>query len=372
MANAIDLATVQDIKNYLYSGQPASSIPSGQDAIIGAYLTAVSSFIAYYLGRTFQEVNTLPAQAWTEIRTGNGAQMMRLRARPIVSVSSVVVNQTSLNVLAAGTLAGAGVVYDKSFVYIRGGFAPAFFPSLLGVEFQYTGGFNTPGMSAVAALPDWIAQTLYPAGFQINHAATGIVYTAVNGGLSGAVAPTFPTALGAIVADGGGVNVGLQSIVESGTIVTAITQAAHNLSPNQQIAISGVNLAGYNGIFTVQTTPTPTSFTYVAASAGLGAGGGGVVTATGLSWQADAPALPLISGASALPQDIRMAAIQMAALVYKQRGRVGDQSLGEGPSRNNYFMGAMSKTTEALLAPHIDYAAAIEGGEIVPSWAAAG
>jgi hypothetical protein len=227
-------------------------------------------------------------------------------------------------------------------------------------------------MSAVAALPDWSAETLYPAGFQINHAATGIVYTAINGGMSGAAPPAFPTALGAMVADGGGVNVGLQSVTENGTIVTAVTQAPHNLAPNQQVTISGVNLAGYNGIFIVQTTPTPTTFTYTAPMAGLGAGGGGVATASGLSWQADAPALPLISGAPGLPQDIRMAAIQMAALVYKQRGRVGDQSFGEGPSRTNFFMGAMSKTCEALLAPHIDYAAAIEGGEIAPSWAAAG
>ena len=369
MPNCADLATLQAVKQYLYSGQPNSSIPSSDDPILAAYLTAVSSWIARYLGRVKGVANLLLAQAWIENRNGNGSSQMRLRARPISSVSGVLVGQASIN-SAQGMLTGAGYVFDPDYVMLRGAWAWNFWAGHLNVQFQYVGGYNTPGMGAVAALPDWSAATLYPTGFQINHVTNGIVYLAVNGGLSGATAPAFPTALGAQVADGTGINVGVQSIAESGTIVTVTTIAPHGLSPNQAITISSVNIAGYNGAFTVQTTPSPTTFTYVAAFAGLGAGGGGVVTSAGLAWQALSQVLPLMPGAPALPQELTLATVQETALVYKERGHIGDKGTGI-PGGVTYMIDGISKGSKMLLAPHVDYAAAIEGGEIVPAYASA-
>jgi len=64
---------------------------------------------------------------------------------------------------------------------------------------------------------------------------------------------------------------------ESGTTVTITTTAAHGLAAGASINIVGVGVAGYNGNFTILTTPTATTFTYTAA-AGLAASGGGTVS----------------------------------------------------------------------------------------------
>jgi uncharacterized repeat protein (TIGR01451 family) len=72
---------------------------------------------------------------------------------------------------------------------------------------------------------------------------------------------------------------------EVGNTVTITTAAAHGYAVGQQVTISGVGVAGYNGTFTITSIPTTTTFTYTAAATGLAASGGGTVTsgATGTS-----------------------------------------------------------------------------------------
>ena len=80
-------------------------------------------------------------------------------------------------------------------------------------------------------------------------------------------------------------NVGLANIAspsnngatESGNTVTIITTNAHGVSTGQTVCITGVNLSGYNGAYTVQSTPTTTSFTYTNPTSGLAASGFGTV-----------------------------------------------------------------------------------------------
>ena len=67
---------------------------------------------------------------------------------------------------------------------------------------------------------------------------------------------------------------------ESGTTVTIRTATATGLKVGESVTINGATVAGYNGTFTVATTPSTTSFTYTAAS-GLGLSGGGTWNLSG-------------------------------------------------------------------------------------------
>jgi hypothetical protein len=70
---------------------------------------------------------------------------------------------------------------------------------------------------------------------------------------------------------------GIATTSETGTTVTVTTSSAHGLSVGQSIKVYGVGVSGYNGTWTVATTPTSTTFTYVDNSSGLGASSGGGV-----------------------------------------------------------------------------------------------
>jgi len=67
----------------------------------------------------------------------------------------------------------------------------------------------------------------------------------------------------------------IASASEAGTTVTLTTVGTHNFSVNNTVVITGVGVAGYNGTFTILSTPTPTTFTYTAGASGLAASSGG-------------------------------------------------------------------------------------------------
>ena len=54
----------------------------------------------------------------------------------------------------------------------------------------------------------------------------------------------------------------ISSATESVNTVTITTTQAHGFTVGESVTITGVTLAGYNGIFTILTTPTTTTFTY--------------------------------------------------------------------------------------------------------------
>jgi sugar lactone lactonase YvrE len=66
---------------------------------------------------------------------------------------------------------------------------------------------------------------------------------------------------------------------ESGSTVTITTTTSSGLVLGEQVTISGVGVAGYNGTFTVTSAPTSTTFTYTASTTGLAPSGGGVAAA---------------------------------------------------------------------------------------------
>ncbi len=64
-------------------------------------------------------------------------------------------------------------------------------------------------------------------------------------------------------------------------VATIQVAAAHHLTANQRVTVSGVANSAFNGTFTVTGTPTPSSFTY-ALSGSTVSSGGGTVTPTNL------------------------------------------------------------------------------------------
>ncbi|HYA95754.1 MAG TPA: hypothetical protein VEC95_05735 [Terriglobales bacterium] len=65
---------------------------------------------------------------------------------------------------------------------------------------------------------------------------------------------------------------------ESGNTVTLTTTNAHGLSVGQSVVVAGVAVAGYNGVYSVLTTPSPTTLTYTDPNSGLAPSGGGYLT----------------------------------------------------------------------------------------------
>src|SRR5262249_60036628 len=69
--------------------------------------------------------------------------------------------------------------------------------------------------------------------------------------------------------------VNISSATESGNTVTVTTHTAHGLSSGQRVVITNAAVAGYNGEYTVVSTPTSTTFTVNNPTSGLGAAGAG-------------------------------------------------------------------------------------------------
>jgi autotransporter-associated beta strand protein len=71
---------------------------------------------------------------------------------------------------------------------------------------------------------------------------------------------------------------GIATATETGTTVTITTTADHGFIPGQVVQITGVGVAGYNGLFTITSVPSLTSFTYTATQMGLANSTGGTAT----------------------------------------------------------------------------------------------
>ena len=86
---------------------------------------------------------------------------------------------------------------------------------------------------------------------------------------------TIADSLGGGTAFGGSFNI--TSATESTSTVTITTSTNHDYTVNQQVTVAGVNVAGYNGTFTL-TAVTANTFTYGNTVAFLAAGSGGTTS----------------------------------------------------------------------------------------------
>ena len=86
-------------------------------------------------------------------------------------------------------------------------------------------------------------------------------------GISNAAFGTLPNCSQMTIASSGA--------TESGTTVTITTTKTHGFKAGQFVQIQSVPVSGYNGTFTIVSTPTGTTFTYTDTTSGLAASGGG-------------------------------------------------------------------------------------------------
>ncbi len=84
------------------------------------------------------------------------------------------------------------------------------------------------------------------------------------------------------VAAPAGSTVAILSVSETGNSVAVSTADIHNFRLGQQVTISGVAVAGYNGTFTITSIPDTTSFTYSNPAAGLAPSIGGTASVDGV------------------------------------------------------------------------------------------
>jgi hypothetical protein len=77
---------------------------------------------------------------------------------------------------------------------------------------------------------------------------------------------------------GAAIAAGTGGASETSSNATITTTAAHGFSVGDQVIVSGVAVAGYNGTWTIATVPSTTTFTYVANLSGLANSGGGTAS----------------------------------------------------------------------------------------------
>jgi hypothetical protein len=224
------------------------------------------------------------------------------------STTFTVTNPTSG--LASGAGGTAGVAVDGSLV---------FDPSNTRVTFVATGTFQgSPAKPLAAALAPGASYVATVAGvglFAITNTqgavlgsstSTGgsdasLAFTSSNSATAPVVSvPFFARGYGqpVNVPNTRGASVAVSTATEAGTTVTVTTGSAHGFTVGQPVAIAGVSVPGYNGIFTVTQVLSPTQFTYTNTTTGLAGGTGGSATGDGTNGMPISISVP--AGASAL------------------------------------------------------------------------
>lgn len=101
------LCQLQDVKTYL------GITVATTDNVLTALVQNASAFIESYCNRVFEQT------AYVETRNGNGADRIFVRAPPIISITSVTVDNVTIP--AAPDTISYGYVNDEDMVYLRTG-----------------------------------------------------------------------------------------------------------------------------------------------------------------------------------------------------------------------------------------------------------
>jgi hypothetical protein len=147
------LITLASVQEWLATGGTGDPYPSGDSALLGRLIGAVSSFAVTYLSRPI-----VPA-TFSEVYNGRGTSWITLRQQPIISVASLVVGTTSI---AARTTVGqfgyaftdSSIAIDEStsaFAYGGScqGYGPGFYRGIQNVAVTYDAGYQTSDAVAV-------------------------------------------------------------------------------------------------------------------------------------------------------------------------------------------------------------------------------
>ncbi|MGH9432619.1 MAG: hypothetical protein ACRD3T_13840, partial [Terriglobia bacterium] len=98
--------------------------------------------------------------------------------------------------------------------------------------------------------------------------------------------------------DAVGTLAGTSGATESGSTVTITTSIPHGYTTGQTVGVGEMGVSGYNGRWTIASTPTSTTFTYTDTNTGLANSGGGYTTVdTGGMFVSDVTGITISEGA---------------------------------------------------------------------------
>jgi len=236
--------------------------------------------------------------------------------------------------------------------------------------------------------PDWTASKAYSNGQLIVPSGGanpgGYSFRCTSGGVSASVEPTsFPQTVGNTLNDG--------SLIWANVGQGVNTSEVLNGLGNNRLGILGfpVNSVGSVEIYGVFQTLAPSDSTDGVVAEIYGTRQRGMLYFRGIAtwpfsgatnfvrgpqnirvnyskgWWTPGQAVTLLSGTpsspagppsgvTALPIDLKNAATELAILKYRQRNRLGDSSVGEGPQRVTYFMKEMTDSVANVLNRYSD------------------
>jgi len=167
-----DLTTLDNVKAWLNSGS-AQAQPGADDKLLARLITAASGWVPTYLSRS------IVPQQYSDTYNGSGTTRQYLRNRPVVTVTSLLVDGVAIQPSTPPPL-GNGYLFDDSMVYLVWGNFPMFAQN---VQVTYIAGFQTsqnvsaPGvLFSVAGLAQtWNADrgVSYTGGLPLAQVASG-------------------------------------------------------------------------------------------------------------------------------------------------------------------------------------------------------
>jgi hypothetical protein len=134
-----DFTTVADLVTYI---NPNLGTTDQTNLLLQTLITSTSRWICRFLNRI------IPAQAYTEVRNGNGVSAMKTKQWPILSVQSVTWQYFQpLPPAPVYTLTPGLISSDEWFIYLQGFCFPVGYQN---VTLGYTAGYLTPGQEALS------------------------------------------------------------------------------------------------------------------------------------------------------------------------------------------------------------------------------
>jgi len=164
-----DLTTLANVQAWLNAGTTAP-FPPDADAMLTRLITACSGFVQNYLSR-----NIVPA-VHSEKYNGTGQDVLWLTNRPIINVTAVSINGTSI--IAAPDTLSSGFVFDDTRVYLRGWI---FSRGHQNISIDYVSGFQSVTTQNIAAILSTEGFPL-PWNADMGVSVGGVPFTAITSG----------------------------------------------------------------------------------------------------------------------------------------------------------------------------------------------
>lgn len=167
-----DLCLLQDVKNWIMGDPASNQWPTNSDAMLGFEISAASRGLLRFLQRP-----TLLYHGVDEIRSGVGGRRLMLRQWPLLAVSSLKINGSSITARPAlgqpstSSFPGAGWVVENPWDMIGPG-APAmllvdgysYCEGEANIEIKYTAGYVVQNEAAVVPTGSFQIQPIAPYG----------------------------------------------------------------------------------------------------------------------------------------------------------------------------------------------------------------